>query len=47
MTVCLTHTASVLEFLFPNNSEFYVMSVNGGNCFVHTSSLFAKSKKVY
>ena len=42
----LTLTASVFEFLFSNNSEFYAVSVNGGNCFVHTLSLFAKSKNV-
>ena len=45
--MCLTHTASVFEFLFSNNSEFYAMSVNGGNCFVDTLSLFAKSTKVF
>ena len=46
-TMCLTHTASVFEFLFSNNSEFYAMSVNGGNCFVDTLSLFAKSTEVF
>ena len=37
----LTHADSVLKFLFSNSSEFYAMSVNGGNYFVHTLSLIA------
>ena len=41
----LTHTGSILKFLFSSNSEFNAMSVNGGNCFVHTLSLIAFSKK--
>ena len=45
--MCLTHTASVFEFLFSNNSEFSAIGVNGGNCFVHALSLLAKSKKVF
>ena len=45
MTMCLTHSASVFQFLFSNNSKFYAMKDNGENCFVHTLSLFAKSKK--
>ena len=35
----LTYTDSLLKFLFSNNSEFYAMSVNGGDCFVHTFNL--------
>ena len=46
-TMCPIYTASALEFLFSNNSEFFAMSVNGRNCFVHTLTLFAKSKEVF
>ena len=41
----LTHTDSVLKFLFSNNSEFYAMSVKGGNCFIHILILIAFLKK--
>ena len=44
-TIGLIHTDSVLKFLFSNNSEFYAMSVNAGNCFVHTLILIAFLKK--
>ena len=44
-TMDLTHTDSILKFLFSSISEFYAMSVNGGNCFVQTLSLIAFSKK--
>ena len=41
----LTYMDSPLEFLFSNNSEFYAISVNGGNCFVHALSLITFLKK--
>ena len=44
-TMDLTHTDSVLKFIFSNNSEFYAMSVNGGNFFVNFLSLIAFLKK--
>ena len=44
-TIGLTHTDCALKFLFSNNSDFYAMSVNGGNCFVYTLILNAFLKK--
>ena len=44
-TMGLTDTASILEF-FSNNSEFYPMSINGVNCFLHALSLITFFKKI-